>query len=672
MKYFSQPWKPTYYIIFNLVLSGFMACFLSSIVFQNSLWNLNKNQVLFVSACALAYFAGAVSIFYIRNIFYNKFICRTIIITASFGILSFLFLIINFYYSKLFLLLSILTGIFFINFQNYLSRRLLIGFAASLMILAVIAQLGGDTLGSTLRRFLVNDQPDGIESRTIETEFYTIKATRFNKYFQQCERDKHTCQPPKNGGGLDQAGKGYVLSDGDGLLYYFVYNKDLEDLSIKPLPYKVPLNSREFIKTGDSKTEWLFRVTDILVKQAHGNIDFYAAHHFWKPKEKCFVMRISKLSDRVETFISGKSKSSWETVFETSPCLPLNQPLSGSHSSRLFSGDESGGRLSFYKDNKLLLTVGDHLFNGYDRKPLLAQDNSSSYGKILLVDPARHTARIFTKGHRNPQGLLVDSLGNIWATEHGPRGGDELNLLVHGKNYGWPIVTYGTDYGKKIWPPSPDQGEHPNFAKPIFSWVPSVAVSNLIESGGTLFPLWKGDLLVGSYKKILFRIHIRDKRVIYVEPILIGERNTRIRDLMEDQRGKVILWLDDGSIVFLEPITNNESDSDQESATKPLKQGQVLFEKFCGNCHNLGPNDHGIGPSLAEIVGRDIAGANDYQYSLALSKTPGSWTKGKLDLFIEHPEEFAPGNKMEFKGVQDPEQRSLIIEFLTDTRHNSP
>ncbi len=99
-------------------------------------------------------------------------------------------------------------------------------------------------------------------------------------------------------------------------------------------------------------------------------------------------------------------------------------------------------------------------------------------GKLLLVDTERRTAEVYSKGHRNAQGLLVHSSGILWATEHGPRGGGELNRIERGANYGYPLVSYGRDYRDRVWLYSREQGRHDGFVKPVFTWLPSLGISN--------------------------------------------------------------------------------------------------------------------------------------------------------------------------------------------------
>ncbi len=145
--------------------------------------------------------------------------------------------------------------------------------------------------------------------------------------------------------------------------------------------------------------------------------------------------------------------------------------------------------------NELLVAVGDHEHDGANSPELFPQDDTTSYGKTILINLTDFSHQQFSKGHRNPQGLFIDSPDAIWETEHGPQGGDELNLVKRGANYGWPSVTYGTQYGAHFWPGDPVPGSHSGYAEPFYSWVPSIGVSSLLVIHSPQFKLWEGDVV---------------------------------------------------------------------------------------------------------------------------------------------------------------------------------
>jgi cytochrome c2 len=296
-------------------------------------------------------------------------------------------------------------------------------------------------------------------------------------------------------------------------------------------------------------------------------------------------------------------------------------------------------------ERHVLLTVGDQGFNGVDFATDHVQDPNASYGKTVIVDLADGSWEPYTIGHRNPQGLWVDSAG-VWLTEHGPQGGDELNRLRRGEHYGWPLVTYGTDYGRETWPLNVRQGRHEGFAKPVYSWLPSIGASNLIVVQGTLFEGWRGDLLIGSLvSEALWRVRVEADRVALVERIDLGER---VRDIVEDPSGRILLLTDSYSILQLSPTTH--------------------VYAVCASCH--GPVDGSaarLGPPLNGVVGRPVASVTEFPYSDALRSLEGAWTAERLHLFLQDPQAFAPGTTMRMHGIGDEQTRARIIEYLSNS-----
>ena len=396
----------------------------------------------------------------------------------------------------------------------------------------------------------------------------------------------------------------------------------------------------------------MYRVTDILVENDDGNFRLYAAYHHWNSEQKCSVIRISVAEGQTAGLANDRQPLEWRDVYQTSPCLPITKGRGGD----LFKGGDSGGRMVMVGDGKLLLTVGDYQYDGWNREAKLAQQEDVAYGKTVLIDLDSGESVIYSSGHRNPQGLFVDGDGTIWSTEHGPQGGDELNVIERGANYGWPLVTYGVDYGSQEWPLSLDQGNHTGFKRPFAAWVPSIAVSNLIAVEGDGFPLWKGDLLVASYKRSLRRLRIREGRVIYQEPIVLLKRNGRIRDLMEDREGRLVVWFDSGYVGVFEVLQ-------KEDETEAV-HGRRLFVQ-CSGCHNDRANrPHTIGPNLFGIIGREIGAATGFDYSNAMRKRSDIWTEAKLNAYIQNPSAFIPGTTMHFDGVPEALDRQRVIGYL--------
>ena len=192
------------------------------------------------------------------------------------------------------------------------------------------------------------------------------------------------------------------------------------------------------------------------------------------------------------------------------------------------------GKMAFYKKNQSILisTAADILKNDdeSDEKP---QNLNSSYGKILLLNTINKTHETFSYGHRNVLGLYAKN-DLVLATENGPAGGDEINKIKLGNNYGWPIASYGEKYNheyKNVSNYKKNHEEH-NFVEPIFSFVPSIGISEIVKIDNNFSPLWQDNYLVASLNsRHLFRLKF-DKNISslkFYEKIFINER---IRDLL--------------------------------------------------------------------------------------------------------------------------------------------
>lgn len=205
-----------------------------------------------------------------------------------------------------------------------------------------------------------------------------------------------------------------------------------------------------------------------------------------------------------------------------------------------------GGRMAFLSDGTLLLTTGD----GFDYRES-AQDLDSGLGKVLRMNddgtpamgnPFPGAPYVYSYGHRNPQGLAVSRSGDIWLHEHGPRGGDELNRIEPGVNYGWPAITHGVDYSGAVI--SPFTGKE-GMAQPERFWVPSIAPSGLTIYEADLFPDWKGDLFVGTLvDQDVKRLDMSAGRVAGEESLFV-EIGARIRDVRTGPDGGLFVLAPD-------------------------------------------------------------------------------------------------------------------------------
>jgi cytochrome c2 len=224
-------------------------------------------------------------------------------------------------------------------------------------------------------------------------------------------------------------------------------------------------------------------------------------------------------------------------------------------------------------------------------------------------------------------------------------------LLQQGANYGWPFVTYGTEYGALAWPLSRQQNRHEGFVQPAYAWVPSIGASSVIQiTSDKEFPIWRGDLLIGSLAtRSLYRVVLNGEHAILSEPIPL---NHRVRDLLELPDGRILVWTDDAALLTVEVASGTD--------------GAATFSTMCMGCHQAVDGiSHRIGPDLYGILDRGIAAAPGYdEYSAALRSHPGRWTREHLDSFLRDPQTFAPGTTMAFGGISDDQQRKELIDYL--------
>ena len=220
------------------------------------------------------------------------------------------------------------------------------------------------------------------------------------------------------------------------------------------------------------------------------------------------------------------------------------------------NGLHFGSRLAFGPDGKLYITLGER-FDKTTTRPQ-AQHLNSHLGKIIRINPdgsapadnpfAKQSGalpEIWTLGHRNVQSSVFDDRGRLWAIEHGAKGGDELNLIEKGKNYGWPLVTYGEEYSGE--PITGAVTAREGFEQPVYYWDPVIAPSGMEFYTGDAFPAWRGSLFVGGLaSQRLVRLVIKDNRVTGEEHLL-ADRGQRVRDVRQGPDGALYVVTDESN-----------------------------------------------------------------------------------------------------------------------------
>ncbi|HEY0377976.1 MAG TPA: PQQ-dependent sugar dehydrogenase [Pyrinomonadaceae bacterium] len=217
------------------------------------------------------------------------------------------------------------------------------------------------------------------------------------------------------------------------------------------------------------------------------------------------------------------------------------------------NGLHFGSRLAFGPDGKLYITLGER-FDRETTRPQ-AQHLNSHLGKIIRINPdgsvpadnpfARQPGalpEIWTIGHRNVQASAFDESGRLWTVEHGAQGGDEVNLIEKGKNYGWPLITYGEEYSGEPVPGATTARE--GLEQPVYYWDPVIAPSGAQFYTGDAFPAWRGSLFVGALREQrLVRLVIKGNRVVGEEHLLV-DRGQRIRDVRQGPDGALYVVTD--------------------------------------------------------------------------------------------------------------------------------
>ncbi|HSW25891.1 MAG TPA: PQQ-dependent sugar dehydrogenase [Burkholderiaceae bacterium] len=245
--------------------------------------------------------------------------------------------------------------------------------------------------------------------------------------------------------------------------------------------------------------------------------------------------------------LSGATLTDVRTIFRQAP--------------KYSSSSHCGGRLVFARDGKLFVTLGDRFARKDD-----AQTLDNHHGKVIRIEPdgqvpadnpfvSRSGAlpEIWSLGHRNVQGAaLHPATGELWTHEHGPQGGDEVNVTEAGRNYGWPLLTYGRNYG--IGTRIGEEGPKPGYEQPLKVWVPSIAPSGMAFVTSERYPGWKGSLFVGALRgEILVRLTL-DGRKVTGEERLLADLKERIRDVRQGPDGWLYVVTDsaNGRILRLE------------------------------------------------------------------------------------------------------------------------
>lgn len=496
-------------------------------------------------------------------------------------------------------------------------------------------------LEESLQKQKSTDPISGEEDRIVETSSLPLRLSTFpiSKYIPF----------PKEGGALVVVNSTVFVMDRLGNFYKYA-NNHIKPIDIPIIPAR--LVEKILAKNDIAQNE---RVAHYVAFDSFSSRLFISYTKYVNND----YSRLGVASLRIEG-PDLKHQGDWEEIFESQNVPAYLHP------------NQAGGKL-LVDGRRLLFSVGYPNSIGYDgewknskwytgspKTNVNSQNEGSSFGKIFQYDIDKKTIRLMSTGHRNPQGLTRDNDGSIFEVEQGPQGGDEINLLIEGGNYGWPIKSHGTRYGRYnySWEEIKKDEKNSNeylreLIDPIFSFVPSVAVSS-IEFISSFHVSWDGDFIVGSLKgQSIYRIRMGLRRnVIFSEPIWIGHR---VRDIVTFKK-KLVLLTDDSKLIFL--------NVDEALLELNKKNNGLWFEpeiQSCLVCHSFEPTTPtSLAPSLRGIIGRKIGGDNFDGYSEAFKKRVGFWDKDNLAQFIAHSTSYVPGTSMPDLDISEAMSKKIV------------
>ncbi|HLS68456.1 MAG TPA: PQQ-dependent sugar dehydrogenase [Kiloniellales bacterium] len=304
---------------------------------------------------------------------------------------------------------------------------------------------------------------------------------------------------------------------------------------------------------GNLLPEPLAGVPEVVAGGQGGLLDI-ALHPGFEQNGLVYLTYSGRQKDRVTTKLA-RGQFAEDRLVDTEVLFAARTEGSG--------GRHFGSRIAFDPRGYLWMTVGERgqakeaqNLSNHNGTTLRLNDDGSAPDDNPFVGNEGKQPEIWSYGHRNAQGLAVEpGSGTIWLHEHGPRGGDEINIPRRGLNYGWPITTHGTAYSGL---PVGIGPQAPGFEPPLLHWTPSIGPSGLAFHGGDHFPSWQGDLFVGGLARPQLRRVMIEESTIVGEEELLAELGLRIRDVRLGPNGYLYLLTDesDGALLRLEPLVN--------------------------------------------------------------------------------------------------------------------
>jgi len=477
------------------------------------------------------------------------------------------------------------------------------------------------------------------------------------------------------GGDLTTFGQATLLMTHDGRFF-----AGTGETGFAPLPAIVPPDNglREYIEATsrppyepDRQNYPNFRYNGVEFFNAPSGSGLLISYTHFDAENACYTSRLARADIAADAELKqvAIATADWRVLYDTAPCLPLHPNEQAIHVM------VASGRMAI--DNAadtVYLASGNYDADPVSGNEPISQDAGNDYGKVLAINIATGEARRISRGHRNPQGITRDLQGRIFTVEHGPRGGDELNHIMEGRNYGWPLAVYGSGYDEKPYPGVVAVGRHDGFEQPALAWLPSIGPGTIMTVSG-FHPAWDGDLLVGTLGgQKLLHIRLIGERVVFAEEIPVGQR---VRALSQNPDGSIAMWNGKNELTILTPDGDGArapSPADllaRVDVPAPVRASAQAALTACTQCHALAPDNHASAPSLAHVFGADIGSTGFANYSAAMADADGRWTRERLNAFLRDPNSVIDGTIMPDPGLADDQVRAAVVEALSELKTQS-
>jgi hypothetical protein len=297
-----------------------------------------------------------------------------------------------------------------------------------------------------------------------------------------------------------------------------IFTWNMKKTGLRSLGSFIPANRREI----DSR----FAINDIaILSESSSSAKLLISYPRLGSNRSCVEIAVDELAyDRKVQRV--KFVSSW---FVSKPCVPIS------------AVQHTGGRFAVIDKNSVYVTFGDLGFSEINNR-----NKRGDLGSIFKL--SKKSAERISQGHRNPQGIVLLDKKTLIAAEHGPRGGDEINVIESGKDYGWPFVSYGQPYGSGDYVRPDKTGNHDGYIKPIEYWVPSIAPTELVQLPMKGWGTWGGALVLGTLREQVL-VFMKVNEAFEVTETVRVEMGERIRDLEVLSNGALLATTDSGKMV---------------------------------------------------------------------------------------------------------------------------